>query len=110
MKLDVKPPQNLGQNGDSDWTSIADFMTLCAFILNGNIDPIDNLKLEFHRVEFTNTEADVDVRHKLGRLARGYFVVRRTGNWGVYDGLNTWNTNSIFIRGAGHGYATILIF
>lgn len=89
---------------------LAEFMEQVAFILNGNTDVLDNLKLQTHRVVFTGIAQDFDIRHNLGRVARGYFVIRKSGNFNIYDGSNDWTANSVFLRSSAVGSATVLIF
>lgn len=110
MRLNTDPKRLTQRTAEEKLDLVLNFMEECAFILNGNIEPIGNLKVEMYRVQFTFTNVEQDIRHKLGRVAKGYFVIRKSGNFNVYDGATDWNANSVFLKASAAGFATVLVF
>ena len=110
MKLTIDSAKIFSEDGEAAKTELASFIDQIAFIINGNLDLIQNLKMETLNVSFPSAGSEQDVRHRLGRVPVGYLVISRSAAISVYDGSNDWNQNSLFVRSSAPGRARLLVF
>jgi hypothetical protein len=110
MKLSATGSQFLKAEDDELRTNLADLVDQLSFIINGNIGIFDNVKLCTTSANFTTANTNLYVEHTLGRVPRGYIVIRRNGNILVYDGSLEWNQYGIYLKGSTTGRVTLLIF
>lgn len=80
------------------------------FILNGNVDLLTNLKVEILDVVFAESYEQVNVRHNLGRVPRGYIVVGGDDARVIFNGPSPNTEFSLNLMSTWRGKARILVF
>jgi hypothetical protein len=111
VKLTQVSSKQLQGSPDFVRDTLVSFIEQVAFILNGNVDVLDNLKIDLVEAQFNFPPgAEADIRHKLGRKARGYIVVRASRALFLFDGATDWNDKSIFLKATSFGNVTLLVF
>lgn len=78
--------------------------------INGNIEPLTNLKCQQLAISFAAADIDTPFGHGLNRVPVGYFVIGASVAMSVYSGSVPMNSDVVTLRSSAAGTATILIF
>lgn len=92
------------------WKFLTIFLRNVFDILNKGIIPADNFDAAEISIVFGSSGSDVTIAHSLGRIPSGYWVIKRTAGFVVYDGSKEWTESEITLRATALGSATILVF
>lgn len=78
--------------------------------INGGIDLIDNCDSSVVTTTYGLSGQEQALQHKLGRVPRGYMVIKRSAVANLYDGTKENTDKVIYLRSDGAATLTILIF
>lgn len=78
--------------------------------VNGNLEPVKNLKFNTVSVTFSSADSDVLVSHNLGRVISGYIQCGQSAALIVYDGSPISSTSKVNLKASAAGTARILFY
>lgn len=110
MKFGVTKADIIGAKDEKLTGVLGDAIDQLYFILNGNIDLLNNVKLEIHQLQFFRASQDYSMQHSLGRVANGYIVISNTQSAIIYNGIANWNPNAIFLRSSAPTIIKAIVF
>lgn len=101
--VNIPTPQDLQK-----WLTI--FQHRTNEILNRGILFQDNVRCSISQgVTINGSGSDTRIDHNLGSIPLGYVVIKRNGNFQVYDGTTAWTSNSIYLRSSSSGVVNLIV-
>lgn len=107
LPLDLK---NLDAGSSEFVSAVARCIKLLIFIINGQIDLVDNCTTSFVSVNFSTANQTLAVMHTLNRVPKGYFVVGSNVGVYVFAGNGTNTTRAIYLQASAVSNVNLLIF
>lgn len=108
----VTGPQNISNTKSWEelrkWTSI--LFDNFQGVVNGRLSFLDNMFVSAVDVTFLAANTDTPVTHTLKVIPVGYFIVRASGAVNVYDGVQAWDTDQIFLRADATETVKVLVY
>lgn len=79
--------------------------------VNGGLEFTENIKAKILDLKFTSANTDLAITHGLGKIPIGYWIVgKSSASVNLYDGINEWTKNLIYLRSGATGTAKVIVF
>lgn len=79
-------------------------------LINGNLDILDNLRVNRISCQFDSTDTSTQFSHNLGKVPSYYIPISKTAAMNIYNGDSSNTSGLIYLKSDTIGTANIIIF